>query len=1440
MANILKKIPWKRIGIIGGIFVVAIIGIGTIAAFYVNSESGRSKILQLTNDALNSDENKIHISEIQGDIFSNIQIPLVQLADQKGSWLELRDINIEWSASSLLYGKAMVSSLLIEEVELIRPPETEEEDKEENIFPLSLPSLPIDIEVTEYGVGLIKISDALTEVASEFNINGALKLTEENGIIVNSNLVNTGGQGDEILINISMPKDASNLNADIMMNAPKDGFFNSFSDVIPNEDISLNFKGQGPINDWSASLRSTIGEERVLDGEIKHINDEWLLHSEFDMRSVVDPSIASLVGDKSTLDIKYKNSEIAASLISNLVSVSVNGIDQYDFVIDIINPEPINQMISPNYLKPTRIDGHIIPFSGVPQLTLNIENMILGVKDIIETSINGRLNATMNDQALNVISNGELNDINGSIVESVSGLLTDGIQWDTEVSFNQSNSDAELKKLSILNQNFQIGGVGNANIETGALNFDVAAEIENLKNLAEGLTLDQQISGGLILNSNIKSAGQSSPIETTHTLKVENIDLGNPVLTELIGISPTFEVALSRTDNGVIILSNALFDGAFVDFDADANINEHQEINNAKFNLSFSDIENMKSFEGTALKGEIDITGNLTGNINSPSLLVETGFKSLKVQSIELEDLDAKLNVENVVDDLVGTFNLSALSNFGDINVNSNFAKNDQTFEIPSLIILLGPYEATGTFIVPNGKAIIGELDILTREIDQNSMGLDGVINANLNLSEEQSVQKIEFNGDVNDFSMLLNENDLVTLNSANISAIAILQEEQEPTLSLNALLSQLKHPSIQSEEISASISQEKDNYNYNVKLNGTDEMPYLFDINGTFANVNEDESLVSISLSGSIDDTPISLDENAEIQIKGDAFNLAPFNLSIGEGSINGNIETQENDVEAAIKIHKMDLSPLLVFVPDFPLTGLLDGNINFSSNLSSLLNTFDYRLSNLGINQQNVLNNYDAEIIGRGNITQQTAELSGSIHFEDHFDTEYTAKLPLDINPETFEVIFPDDEDIQGEFTWNGDIAPIWPALQLIDHDLIGNINADILLSGTYKTPNLNGAINMIGGRYENMQTGFVADDIELEAIINDRQLSLRRFDATDGEEGIIKANADIKIDPDFSYNAQIDLIIDSAELVRQPELELKASTDLRFEKNTNSTSLSGDIKVENASIGAIEQGNVAIAELDVTEINLEGTEQAKNNQEDALGPINLDLNLIVPNQLFVTSYGLDSEWEADLQITGSSEEPIVGGTANLIRGFFEFSGKRFELKRGNFAFPNDKSNDPVIEIAAEHVMSEMTAILRIFGQASNPKLELSSTPYLPENEVLSRILFGTSVAELTAVEAVQLASAVYSLSNGGGQSMLGGIRRAIGVDRLSIDNDNGREYGTTITGGKYLTNNVYVEVSTAPATGETATSVEIDLTRNLSLVTRRTMDNDNNLSVRWFWDY
>src|SRR3546814_15187316 len=61
----------------------------------------------------------------------------------------------------------------------------------------------------------------------------------------------------------------------------------------------------------------------------------------------------------------------------------------------------------------------------------------------------------------------------------------------------------------------------------------------------------------------------------------------------------------------------------------------------------------------------------------------------------------------------------------------------------------------------------------------------------------------------------------------------------------------------------------------------------------------------------------------------------------------------------------------------------------------------------------------------------------------------------------------------------------------------------------------------------------------------------------------------------------------------------------------------------------------------------------------------------------------------------------------------------------------------------------------------------------PALPEDGVLSRLLFGTSVANLSAPEALQLAAAAASLRSGGRSAgnPLNKLGRAIGVDRLRV---------------------------------------------------------------------
>ncbi|MDO9488624.1 MAG: translocation/assembly module TamB domain-containing protein, partial [Sphingomonadaceae bacterium] len=140
-----------------------------------------------------------------------------------------------------------------------------------------------------------------------------------------------------------------------------------------------------------------------------------------------------------------------------------------------------------------------------------------------------------------------------------------------------------------------------------------------------------------------------------------------------------------------------------------------------------------------------------------------------------------------------------------------------------------------------------------------------------------------------------------------------------------------------------------------------------------------------------------------------------------------------------------------------------------------------------------------------------------------------------------------------------------------------------------------------------------------------------------------------------------------------------------------------------------------------------------------------------------------------------------------------------------------------------------------------ATAPVIAFASVPQLPQDEVLSRMLFGRSVGELSAMQALQLATSVASLRGGsGGLNPLGKLRQATGFDRfrvLGADRDAGR--GTSLAVGEYLGDNVYVEVTT-DIRGYTATQLEIALSKALSIITQVGGSGDTNVGLRYGKDY
>jgi translocation and assembly module TamB len=228
-----------------------------------------------------------------------------------------------------------------------------------------------------------------------------------------------------------------------------------------------------------------------------------------------------------------------------------------------------------------------------------------------------------------------------------------------------------------------------------------------------------------------------------------------------------------------------------------------------------------------------------------------------------------------------------------------------------------------------------------------------------------------------------------------------------------------------------------------------------------------------------------------------------------------------------------------------------------------------------------------------------------------------------------------------------------------------------------------------------------------------------------------------------------------------------------------------------------------------------------------------INLHLTVDAPNRILIKGRGLDAEMGGDLRIRGTTAAPVVEGGFELQRGFFTLANSKLTFTNGMVTFAGEglqKKLDPSLDFTAQTTAAEVTAIVHITGLADAPKIELSSTPELPQDEVLARILFGEPAAQLTALQLVETGAALASLSGGSGGSSLnplGKVQKALGLDRLSVgggssasgSSASGQGSGTSVEAGRYVSSRVYVGVKES-TTGASQVDVDVDLTKHLKL--------------------
>ncbi|MDY0029169.1 MAG: translocation/assembly module TamB domain-containing protein [Pseudobdellovibrionaceae bacterium] len=283
-------------------------------------------------------------------------------------------------------------------------------------------------------------------------------------------------------------------------------------------------------------------------------------------------------------------------------------------------------------------------------------------------------------------------------------------------------------------------------------------------------------------------------------------------------------------------------------------------------------------------------------------------------------------------------------------------------------------------------------------------------------------------------------------------------------------------------------------------------------------------------------------------------------------------------------------------------------------------------------------------------------------------------------------------------------------------------------------------------------------------------------------------------------------------------------------------NKFNVSGVIDPEEIKIDLPSRFETSIPRLNIVEAGKKG-----EGLPSSLS-VQLDILFDAPNRIFVRGWGLDTEFGGKLGISGDAASPDIDGTLSSIRGRYEEFGKKFSLDRAILRFDGKAPPSPYFDIVTSTEAGDVTAQILIGGNAEKPEIKLASTPVLPEDEVLSRILFGTSSGQISPFQAVQLAQALKKFSSGSSGTdffnPLVALRNITGLDDITVDGV-GTE-GATIGAGKYITDKVYVDVKSGTAENSGSASVKIKLTPEVSVESSANQSGSAGGSVFWEWDY
>ncbi len=434
-------------------------------------------------------------------------------------------------------------------------------------------------------------------------------------------------------------------------------------------------------------------------------------------------------------------------------------------------------------------------------------------------------------------------------------------------------------------------------------------------------------------------------------------------------------------------------------------------------------------------------------------------------------------------------------------------------------------------------------------------------------------------------------------------------------------------------------------------------------------------------------------------------------------------------------------------------------------------------------------------------------------------------------------------------------------------------GRMEANVLVSGTFGDPRLDGRVQVANGAFlvDAIDTRFTGLDATLT--LKDRRVIVEQFRVLDTSNHPLTASGAVEI-ADRSVGAvDVHVQADDFEIIDSDIVDLDVDLDLRVAGAPRGLKVSGAVGLHQGIVEADKVLAQIRGPLYSTEVSPdtavpqaipvppvpgpEPTAAAHQPAETAGAPgaslldtISADLKIHVPDNLVVRGRSLRLGGRGvklgDMNVTlggdvrvqkQPDQRALVVGSVHTVRGFYEFQGRRFDVQRdGLVAFKGPDFTNPTLDLQAQRNISGVDAFVRIRGTAQRPELELSSRPPLDQADILSLIVFNRPINDLGAGEQDALAQQTAALVGGMVAAPLAeAVRDALGVDLLEITAAGEEGRGPSVTVGEQIGERVFVRVRQQfGSTEATALLLEYQIAEFLRLQTNIVEGAETNRAI------